>query len=671
MLYALCLSRSTTGWLVLTLILSFTMAGSAVYAVEDLRWDQFPSSNGCFGMVYSLASGPDDTIYVGGEFTSCGGTPGTVNVAAYHVETDTWSALGGGLNNRVNALVWHDGGLYAGGMFTQINGGGSASRVARWDPATNGWEPVGNNGNGVSDRVMAMAVMDGDLYVGGEFQSVNFGPNSLTASFVARWDGSQWSALETATGEGVDGLVWALAADGSRLYVGGSFQSVNVGEPEQVNAIAYWENNAWSGLVGNGGVGTGGVRAIAVLDGDVYVGGTFTAVNIGNEVTAHRVARWDGQDWYALADASGQGVDNMVQSMTVLDGSVYLGGTFETFGDVIPVVSNRIARWDGNTWHTLGSGIAGPGITRGRALTSLGERFVFVGGSFTTAGGQNSRSFAVYRARGQVEVELAGNGSGSVTGLGGEIDCPGDCSALAQWESPIELEALAAADSDFIGFSGGGCSIGSTCSFDLEQDVTITATFNLKTYAISVDTISGMGQLTADPSVVDHGSAAGGLLDPEAGWSVYSFSGDTCTPVDNGDGTWQALNIIDDCNVSVVFRENVELVVDTDSQPALIGQPVTYTVELTGAESAPVGGQITVMTNTGELCLATNAVAQAGNTVTFECQIQYAGTGTRLITAEYSDSLTHMAGVSDILIQQVVGSDEVFDDRFEPPAGLL
>lgn len=669
MSYGFCRAGLAGGRMVLAAVFLLGATWSSLHAVEDLRWGPlFPWAEGCDGTVYGLASGPDDTVYVGGDFTSCGGL-NTQNVAAYHVETDTWTALGNGVNDRVNALAWRDGALYVGGMFTQINGGGAASRMARWDPATSQWSPVGNDGNGVDERVMAMAVMDGDLYVGGEFQTVNMGSNSLAASFVARWDGSQWSALETSSGEGVNGMVWALTADGTRLYVGGDFQTANVGGPVQVNRIAYWENNTWSGLTGSGGIGTlSRVRAIGVVDDDVYVGGGFTEVNVGNPVIAHRIARWDGQDWHALADVSGQGVDNMVNSMTVLDGNVYIGGVFETFGDVQPVVTNRIARWDGSAWHALGSGLSLTGATLGgRALTSLGERYVFVGGQFTSAGGQTSQFIAAYRALGKVEIELVGNGSGTVSGLGGEIDCPGDCSALGQWDAPVDIEAVAAPDSDFAGFSGAGCGSATNCSFDLEQDVTITATFDLKTYAITVGSVIGMGQLTADPSTVEHGAAAGGLLVPDSGWSVYSLAGDTCTPEDNGDGTWQASNITTDCELTVEFRPNVEVVLATGSQPALIGQPVTYTIEVSGSDTAPIDGEVTVLADAGELCLDSGGMAGApvGNTVTFECQIQYSGTGTRTLTAEYSASSTHMPGTSNSLVQQVVGSFEIFEDRFE------
>ncbi len=660
MLHGTCRTNVAGQWALLSVLL---LGWVPLHAVEDLRWGPlFPSTEGCGGTIYGMTAGPDDIVFVGGDLTNCGGVA-VQNVAAYHVDSDTWTALGNGLNDRVNALTWYDGALYAGGMFTQINGGGIASRVARWDPDSSQWTPVGNNGNGVDDRVLAMAVMDGALYVGGEFQNANNGSNSLPASHVARWDGSNWSALESADGQGVSSLVWALVAEDSRLYVGGTFSEANVGDPIEVNGVAYWEAGNWFGLPGDGGVGAGTVRAIGVLDGDVYVGGDFLQANTGNPINASRVARWDGSDWHALADMSGQGVDASVRAMIVFDGSVYIAGIFETFGDVDPVTTNRIARWDGDQWHTLGSGL---GPSWGRALTGYGDRLVFVGGQFGSAGGQSSNSIAAYQTRGLVEIELVGNGNGTVIDNGGLVDCPGDCDVLFEWGASVELTSAAAPNSDFIGFSGAGCTNDPICTFDLEQDVTITAEFNLKTYTVTIDSVSGQGQFTVDPSSVEHGDDAGGTLVPDPGWSVYSLAGDTCMPEDNGDDTWQASGITQDCAVAVEFRPDVSLELTTDSQPALIGQPVTYTVEVTATDGAPVDGTVTVSAGTGELCLDDGVpVPVAANTVAFECQIQFSGTGSRLLTADYDGSSTHMPGTSNNLVQNVVGSFEIFDDRFE------
>ena len=47
----------------------------------------------------------------------------------------------------------------------------------------------------------------GNLYAGGSFTSAG----GVSAKNVAKWDGARWSAL----GSGMNGVVWALAADGT------------------------------------------------------------------------------------------------------------------------------------------------------------------------------------------------------------------------------------------------------------------------------------------------------------------------------------------------------------------------------------------------------------------------------------------------------------------------
>jgi hypothetical protein len=65
--------------------------------------------------------------------------------------------------------------------------------------------------------VAALAVSRGDLYVGGYFTTAG----GVSASNIARWNGSSWSAL----GSGVDSTVTALVVFGPDLYVAGGFSA--------------------------------------------------------------------------------------------------------------------------------------------------------------------------------------------------------------------------------------------------------------------------------------------------------------------------------------------------------------------------------------------------------------------------------------------------------------
>src|SRR5207247_1508062 len=82
------------------------------------------------------------------------------------------------------------------------------------------------------------------------------------------------------------------------------------------------------------------------------------------------------------------GADSEVLA-TVVDGSgnLYIGGDFIVAGDVI---ANHIAKWNGQNWTALGSGLNGGGVS---ALAVSGSN-VYAGGSFTNAGGIAATNFA-------------------------------------------------------------------------------------------------------------------------------------------------------------------------------------------------------------------------------------------------------------------------------------
>src|SRR5690606_14012036 len=89
-------------------------------------------------------------------------------------------------------------------------------------------------------------------------------------------------------------------------------------------------------------------------------GGNFTQVNVGAEIAANRIVRWDGSQWSKVGSGTGNGVDADVVSLAVHDGSLYVGGGFTAtnfLGTSVP--AQGVARWDGVAWSPLGSGISG------------------------------------------------------------------------------------------------------------------------------------------------------------------------------------------------------------------------------------------------------------------------------------------------------------------------
>jgi hypothetical protein len=122
------------------------------------------------------------------------------------------------------------------------------------------------------------------------------------------------------------------------------------------------------------------VAAIAVDgSGNVYVGGDFTV--IGTAVANH-IAKWNGNAWSAL----GSGLNDAVDALAVSGTDLYAGGWFTTAGGV---PANHIAKWNGSAWSALGSGID----IEVHALAVSGTT-LYAGGYFTTAGGVTANYIA-------------------------------------------------------------------------------------------------------------------------------------------------------------------------------------------------------------------------------------------------------------------------------------
>ncbi|MBN1684530.1 MAG: hypothetical protein JW855_03750 [Gammaproteobacteria bacterium] len=169
----------------------FTSAGGAS-ANYIAKWDGtnwFPllsPLNGMNAPVYGLRQG-DGSLYVGGEFSHAGGPLFVSHIAKW--DGANWSAFGIGTDNLVRDLIYYNSKLYAGGDFL-LAGGSLAYNIAKWDGA---WSDLDS---GVDLPVHTLASHNTDIYAGGEFNGA-VGPLTLVANRIAKWNGSNWSALGT------------------------------------------------------------------------------------------------------------------------------------------------------------------------------------------------------------------------------------------------------------------------------------------------------------------------------------------------------------------------------------------------------------------------------------------------------------------------------------------
>jgi len=207
-----------------------------------------------------------------------------------------------------------------------------------------------------------------------------------------------WS-ISAATGN-MDVLAVARGPNGT-LYVGGQFTSA--GTTTATNVVM-WDGTSWSAL-GSGVTGTsnsGQVQALAVdSQGNVYAGGWFTTAG---GASANYIAKWDGNAWSPL----GSGLNSSVNALAV-DGNddLYAGGTFSSAGGTY---ASYIAKWNGTSWSALGSGVN----SSVRSLAVDGAGHLYVGGDFSTAGGLTASKVAKWT--GSTWTNLGSGGNASVNG---------------------------------------------------------------------------------------------------------------------------------------------------------------------------------------------------------------------------------------------------------------
>lgn len=197
-------------------------------------------------------------LYVAGRFRQVGDVP-ALNIAAYNFVTQRWRTLSQGLRARdVYALAvsprlnssHHS--LFAVGSISHA-GALDLGNVGMWRSESETWHPM-RNVNGV---VRAAAVMDGRLFIGGDFTAaggeaiaaiaytnihepgMDISGNTCTLDAIAGCANS--SFVWRRVGVGVQGNVHVLRAVTGCMYVGGRFDSVGDHEGiKSANNIARW-----------------------------------------------------------------------------------------------------------------------------------------------------------------------------------------------------------------------------------------------------------------------------------------------------------------------------------------------------------------------------------------------------------------------------------------------
>lgn len=278
----------------LRLLLGPLVAVAAAASVAG-DWVGFGASpGGCNGSVNAGAVLPDGRFVIGGDFTMCGDAIAT-RIAIYDPQRDRWSALpGGGVRGsvpvQVHDMVLMGETLYVAGNFDSAGGVGAID-LAAYDLRTQRWQSMGVPG---SDQIYALAASGSDLYVGG---SAFGAPGLSTAVNIARYrvTENRWETL----GTGFTGAVFDLAAAPGVVYANGVNRSTT-GPGDEFRLSRYrLAEGAWTTLQ------TGARHTFLTRGSRLYASrGTETAVSGAPRLVAFDlvsdamevIPRWPSED---------------------------------------------------------------------------------------------------------------------------------------------------------------------------------------------------------------------------------------------------------------------------------------------------------------------------------------------------------------------------------------
>jgi FlgD Ig-like domain len=350
------------------------------------RWDTIRGA-GADAPVYALGS-IGDTLYVGGQFLVLGNK--VMNQIAQLGSNNEWSTLDTGIYSHEGGGITdfenYRGDLIVSGVFVS-SPSSSWNEIRKWDGEQ--WYPIGENEKmGTCKKIQ---VYDDKLFALGRLYL--FGGND-DSTLLASWDGESWSKIDF-----LPQPFWyaaqelaELATHDGELIVGGHFDSVS---GIAAKNLVGWNGSTWHAF-GNPEDYHGPQRISAVISfhGQLVAGGKDWPPQ--NSASEWSVARWDGSSWHPLgsqftAKPNEWGSFCGVSALEEFNGQLYAAGSFDSIGGE-PI--NNIAVWNGDRWLPLGSGITKTLNIGGFAdfmpvivndLHAHNNR-LYVGGDFTQAG---------------------------------------------------------------------------------------------------------------------------------------------------------------------------------------------------------------------------------------------------------------------------------------------
>jgi hypothetical protein len=351
--------------------------------VLDLVFSPATGANGfSSGSVTAVTVDELDTVYAGGSFVSYRGQEARGIAGISMAGVLTYQAV---TSAQANVILVDGEELICAGAFSFGRPDWAAQNIALVDSAGVPDSAFLSAGaaNGFNNTVSALAADGSSLYVGGTFTTYRGAPANRIAKL--NFSGVLDTVFSPATGgNGFNNTVSSLALDGTSIFAGGAFtqyRATAANRVTKINATTGVKDLVFSPNTGANGAG-GTVSAVHVSGANLYIGGAFTAYR---GAVANRFAKvsFAGALDTVVSPATGaNGANNTVTAITSDGIAVYIGGSFTTYRGG---VANRIAKVDSLGVMDLTFSPATGGNGANNAVLSI-EYFsgaLYAGGSFT------------------------------------------------------------------------------------------------------------------------------------------------------------------------------------------------------------------------------------------------------------------------------------------------
>lgn len=222
-------------------------------------------------------------------------------------------------NNLYN-VIQYEGKIVVSGEFDRV-GNKQISGIMQW--MGNEWDSLSSGFSGNIEGTAPvmyphdLCLFGSDLIAGGNFKLAG----GQIVNGIARWDGTQWFSM----GDGFNSTVYAVCEFDGELYAGGDF---TMSGGTQLNYIAKWNGTNWVdpgfGLFYNNASNYTFIHTLKVLNNKLVISGGFDRAVIGlDTMQCNAVVAFNG----AIIDTlNGGAAGNEIEALALFDGQLFVGG---------------------------------------------------------------------------------------------------------------------------------------------------------------------------------------------------------------------------------------------------------------------------------------------------------------------------------------------------------